>query len=59
MESADEQVSQIDSGDVGAVRKEEYKKLVIVELGRELRDPPLDRRRDEHLLCLFRPPRGR
>ena len=45
VEPADEEVPEVDGRDVRAVREEEDEQLVVVELARQLRDPPLDRRR--------------
>ena len=45
VEPADEKVSEVDGGDVRAIREEEDEQFVIVGLARQLRDPPFDCRR--------------
>lgn len=52
METADEKMSEIDCRDVCAVREEEDEQLIVVEVARELRDPPLDRCGHKHPLTL-------
>ena len=52
VEPADEEVPEVDSRDVRAVREEEDEEFVVVELAGELCYPTLDRGRYEHLLRL-------
>lgn len=47
-------MSEIDCRDVCSVGEEENQQLIVVEVARELRDPPLDRCGHKHPLTLLR-----
>lgn len=53
MEPTYQKVTQIFRTDIRPVREEENQKFIIVQLARQLCDPPFDRRRHQHLLWTF------